>query len=433
MSGLAELLLAQGCRVSGSDLHEGPALSRLRALGASVFVGHRAEQIEGAEAVVVSSAIQPDNPELMAARSAAIPVLHRSTLLGELIRYRPSIAVAGTHGKTTTTALIATILKKGGLDPTVYAGARLGDEPSSVRSGRGPVVVLEVDESDRSLLSLRPIHAVVTNIELDHTDCYRDQEEVEKTFEGFLRQLPFYGRTFACNDDPGARAVIKKVHQRVITYGLSGGVDYSAVNIRFGSFSVAYELKSAAETLGEVRLPLGGRHNLLNSLAAAAVGHTLGIAFEKIKAGLEGFRAPQRRLEHKGERKGVLVLDDYAHHPTEVTATLGACRATGRPVRLVFQPHRYSRTRRFMDDFARSFEGAGKVYLVDIYSAGEKPIPGVSSRELRQRVEQQTPCEYFQDPVRLVDRLVEESRPGEILITMGAGDVWKVGEMFLER
>jgi UDP-N-acetylmuramate--alanine ligase len=432
MSALAELLLAQGTHVSGSDGSDSEYLRRLAGLGARCFVGHEKSQLDGAEVVVVSSAIPPENVELQEARERDLPIIHRSELLAEMMRFRESIAVAGSHGKTTTSAMIAHLLLKAGLDPTVAVGARVRSLGGNARLGNAPFFVAEADESDRSFLRLHPVHAVVTNLDLDHTEQYRDLKDVSGAFRTFLEQLPFYGYAVVCGDDYALQSVVRNVHHRVVTYGASEQAEFRATAIDSGPFTVRFELSRRGTLLGTIQLQVGGRHNALNATAAASIGHRLGIPFDEIRDALGGFVGAERRMERKGERDGVLVLDDYAHHPTEVRATLEACRAVGRRIVLVFQPHRFSRTLGLMNEFATCFEEADRLYLLDIYPAGEAPIEGVNSSELARRIGRLRQADYIPSEAALLRRLRSDCRPGDLLVTMGAGDVWKLGEKFLE-
>jgi UDP-N-acetylmuramate--alanine ligase len=432
MSALAELLLAQGTEVSGSDGSESEYLRRLVRLGAQCSVGHDPSHLDGAEVVVVSSAIPQDNVELAEARKQHLPVIHRSELLAELMRFRESIAVAGSHGKTTTSAMIAHLLLKAGLDPTAAVGARVRSLGGNARLGSAPFFVAEADESDRSFLRLHPVHAVVTNLDLDHTDQYRDLDDISRSFRTFLEQLPFYGHAIVCGDDPAVQSLVRNVHHRVVTYGASEQAEFRATAIDSGPFKVRFDLYRRTKPLGTIQLQVGGRHNALNATAAASLGHLLGIPFETIRAGLGCFGGAERRMERKGERLGVLVVDDYAHHPTEVRATLEACRALGRRIVLVFQPHRFSRTLGLIDEFVTCFEGADRLYLLDIYAAGEAPIEGVNSSALAERIRLHRQVDYAPSRAGLLIELRTECHPGDLLVTMGAGDVWKLGERFLE-
>ncbi len=429
MCGLAELLLADGFQVTGSDLAEGPGTRHLRSLGSRIYLGHRPAQLGDAQVVVVSSAIPDTNPEVAEARRRGIPVIHRAEALGELMRSRIGVAVAGTHGKTTTTAMLAAILECAGLSPTVYVGAGLPGHPSGAIRRGGRYFVAEADESDRSFLLLRPVHAVVTNVELDHVDRYRSVEAVREAFVEFIETLPPDGTVTACIDDSGVAVVLKNVHRRVLTCGLDPGAEYTGRELRPEGAGTLYRLVTPGREV-VVRLRVPGRHNVLNSLAAAAAAHGLGVDPEAIAEALGGFGGATRRLEVKGERNGVLVIDDYAHHPAEVKASLAACRQFGRRIVLVFQPHRYTRTQAFMDEFARVLVGADQVFVMDVYPAGEAPLEGVDGQELVRRAG--SVAVYGGRPDELVERLGQVLKPGDLLLTMGAGNVWQIGERFLE-
>ena len=381
---------------------------------------------------MVSSAVPQHNVELVEARRRGLTIIHRSELLAEMMRFRESIAVAGSHGKTTTTAMTAHLLVEAGLDPTVVVGATVPSLGSNARLGTAPFFVAEADESDRSFLRLHPVHAVITNLDLDHTDQYRNLEDLTDSFRTFLEQLPFYGYAVVCEDDPALVGIARNVHRQVVTYGASEQADFQVTAIESGPFRVRFDLCRRGEPLGTIQLQVGGQHNALNATAAASVGHLLGLPFETIRDALGCFAGAERRMEPKGEANGVLVFDDYAHHPTEVRATLAACRAIGRRIVLVFQPHRYSRTLGLIDQFADCFEGADLLYLLDIYPAGESPMEGVSSSELAKRIALRRQIEYVPVPHELPALLHRECRPGDLLVTMGAGDVWKLGEKFLE-
>ncbi len=432
MSALAELLLAQGMQVSGSDLSPSSYIDRLASLGARSFVGHDREHVGDAQVVVVSSAVPAGNTELEEARRLGLPVIHRSELLAELMRFRESIGVAGSHGKTTTTAMIAHVLVEAGLDPSAVIGARVRALGSNARFGRGRFFVTEADESDRSFLRLHPVHAVVTNLDLDHTDQYRDLDDIAAAFRTYLQQLPFYGHAVVCGDDSELVSLAQNVHRRVVTYGTNRQAEFQATAIESGPFEVHFNLNWRSEPLGTIQLQVGGRHNALNAAAAATVGHLLGVPFETVRRALGSFVGAERRMERKGERDGVLVLDDYGHHPTEVRATLEACRAIGRRVVLVFQPHRYSRTSGLIEEFAGCFDAVDRLFLLDIYPAGEAPIEGVSSSALAERISRRREVEYVPSWEDLMALLKRECHAGDLLVTMGAGNVWKVGEEFLE-
>jgi UDP-N-acetylmuramate--alanine ligase len=451
MSGIAEVLLNLGYRISGSDLKNSAVTQRLAALGASIFEGHAAANIAGADVVVTSSAIAVDNSEVHEARRLHIPVIQRAEMLAELMRLKYGIAIAGMHGKTTTTSMVAAVLAAGGLDPTVVVGGRVDAMGSNARLGKSQYLVAEADESDRSFLKLSPILSVVTNIDREHMDCYRDMRDVRRTFLEFMERVPFYGVVVGCNDDVVLRRLLPRVHRRVTTYGTSRGSDFL---IRMGSspvgsprlesalaagehgplvrFQVAYKEKD----LGEFTLHVPGAHNVLNATAAIAVGTALDIPTDQIRSGLDGFRGVDRRFQLKGRAAGVSVIDDYGHHPTEIRATLAAARQCGfRRVHVIFQPHRFSRTRDLMDEFATAFADADTLCLLDIYPASEKPIEGITAEALAGRIAgaEKRNVAYarsFADAVATVGALAQ---PGDMVLTLGAGSVSQMGAMLLEK
>lgn len=433
MSALAEILLDLGCEVSGSDLAENAQLRHLRSKGAGVFLGHRPENLAGAQVVVYSTAVPADNPEVEAARRAEIPVIHRSELLAELMRHRQGIAVAGTHGKTTTTAMLGSILRGAGLDPTLVVGARLPALGSNACLGRGPHVVAEADESDGSFLRLPAVYAVVTNVDRDHLDHFSDFGEIQEAFVRFMNQVPFYGWVVACHDDPGVLALRKKVHRRVLTYGLKSGADLSLRELQLLPLGSRYDCLFRGEALGRIELCVPGAHNALNSLAAVTVARLLEVPFPAVQAALRAFRGAERRLESKGERGGVWVMDDYAHHPAEIRTTLEACRRLERRIVAVFQPHRYSRTLHLLEEWGPSFEGADLLFVTEIYGAGEKPIPGATGARLAEAIGRHRPVHFVPESEQLISQLRSLTRAGDLLLTLGAGNVWKIGEAFLEE
>src|SRR6202789_1019169 len=399
MSGIAEVLLNLGYKVSGSDLKSSAVTQRLAGLGAAVFEGHRAENVSGAEVVVTSSAISVENSEVAEAHKLHVPVIQRAEMLAELMRLKYGIAIAGMHGKTTTTSMVAAVLAAGGLDPTVVVGGRVDAMGSNARLGKSQYLVAEADESDRSFLKLSPILSVVTNIDREHMDCYRDMRDVRRTFLEFMERVPFYGVVVGCNDDLALRRLLPRVHRRVTTYGMSPGSDFLICKGTFHSglaqndsaqhgssaaagehgplirFHVTYKEKD----LGEFPLHVPGTHNVLNATAAIAVGTVLDIPSDQIRSALDGFRGVDRRFQLKGKAAGVSVIDDYGHHPTEIRATLAAARQCGfRKVHVIFQPHRYTRTRDLMEEFTAAFGDADSLFVLDIYAASEKPIDGVS-------------------------------------------------------
>lgn len=433
MSGIAELLLLSGCRISGSDQGSGPIIERLRELGARIEMGHHAGHLGEAQVIVYSSAIGPDNPERVAGRERGLPTIQRAEMLAELMRGKEGITVTGTHGKTTTTAMLAWIMIGAGLDPTVVVGARVPELGGNARLGNSKFLVAEADESDRSLLRYFPLYTIITNVDLDHLDEYRDLEDLKETFLQHLHGLPFYGCAVLCADDPHLQSLRGKVQRRVITYGLEQPADLSAADVRLEGFQSSFQVFQGGIPVGRMRLQVPGRHNVLNALAALALGRELGVPFSTAAQALQQFRGAERRLQWKGEKKGVRVLDDYGHHPTEIRAALSAVRTLNHRILLVFQPHRFSRTAGLMDELARCFDGADELYLMDVYAAGEVPIEGADSGELMRRIRRYRPVEYFPSRQELLRRLRRRARRGDLILTMGAGDVWKIGEAFLEH
>jgi UDP-N-acetylmuramate--alanine ligase len=442
MSGIAEVLLNLGYKVSGSDLKLSPVTERLQAMGASVFEGHQPEHITGSDVVVISSAVRSDNSEVVAARAQHIPVIPRAEMLAELMRLKYGIAVAGMHGKTTTTSMIAAALAAGGLDPTVVVGGRVDALGSNARVGKSRYLVAEADESDRSFLNLSPIIEVVTNIDREHMDCYRDLRDVEQTFIEFMDLVPFYGIVVACVDDDNLRKLLPAVRRRVLTYGTHENADFRITDRTFApgdgerlSMST-FRIRYREVDLGEFRLRVPGAHNILNATAAVAVGMGLDVAVERIREALEQFNGVDRRFQVKGRASGVVVIDDYGHHPTEIRATLAAARHCGfRRVHVIFQPHRYSRTQLLMDEFATAFHDADSLLLLDIYPASEAPIPAVTSQVLAERISQSGTGEVyyaasFDQAVRLACELAQ---PGDMILTLGAGNVSQLGALVLAR
>jgi len=439
MSGIAEVLLNLGYRVSGSDLRSTPITQRLASLGATVFDGHRAENVIGAEVVVASSAISPENAEIAQARVLHIPVIQRAEMLAELMRLKYGIAIAGMHGKTTTTSMVAAVLASGGLDPTVVVGGRVDAMGSNARLGKSHYLVAEADESDRSFLKLSPILSVVTNIDREHMDCYRNMGDVKRTFLDFMDRVPFYGMVVVCNDDPVLRRLLPQVRRRTLTYGTRRLSDF---HIRVGEtmpgdgspvshFRVTYR----KQELGDFRLHVPGLHNVLNATAAIAVGVGLDIQTEQIRAALENFRGVDRRFQLRGKAAGVSVIDDYGHHPTEIRATLAAARQCGfRRIHVVFQPHRYTRTRDLMDEFATAFKEADTLLILDIYAASEAPIEGISGESLARRIAEAGPQARFVPAfAEAAETIAEEAKEGDMVLTLGAGNVSQVGPMILEK
>ena len=438
MSGIAEVLCNLGFRVSGSDLRPSPVTERLAQLGVDFQEGHRAENVGDAQVVVRSTAVRDDNPELIEARERSIPVIARAEMLAELMRLkRDTVAVAGSHGKTTTTSMVGTVLGAAGLDPTVVVGGVVGAFGSNARLGKSELMVVEADESDRSFLLLTPTFAVVTNIDREHMDYYSDMEDMRQCFISFVNKVPFYGAVVMCLDDPHVQAVIPHVKRRRITYGLSAQADVSAHAIHFDvPFGSRFTVWRGGDVIGDVSLRVPGLHNVYNSLAAVAVGLEMGVPFAQIAQGLGEFAGVNRRFQFKGEANAVLVVDDYAHHPTEIRATLAAAKvgSAGRRMIVLFQPHRYTRTRDQMDEFARSFNNADVLLVTDIYAASEDPIEGVTAEALTEAVKRygHKNAFYVGPPETAVKALLSEARPGDMVITLGAGNVYRAGEELLE-
>jgi UDP-N-acetylmuramate--alanine ligase len=435
MSGIAEVLLTLGYRVSGSDLASSAATARLKRLGARIHRGHRSGNAADAEVVVVSSAVRPDNPEIVEARRRKVPVIPRAEMLAELMRMKYGVAVAGAHGKTSTTAMVAEVLTGGGLDPTVVIGGRVKALRSGAKLGKGEVMVAEADESDGSFLKMKPTIAVVTNIDREHLDHYRDLAEIQDVFVQFLSRVPFYGAAVVCLDEPNVREILPRVDRRLVTYGFSSQADVVAAETRFEGFGASFSALYRGKPLGTVRLEVPGRHAVSNALAAIAVGLELDVPFESMKRSLGRFRGVERRFQWKGEAFGARVIDDYGHHPTEIQATLAAAReGFGSRTIVVFQPHRYSRTRLLLEEFGRSFFLADHVLVVPVYAAGEPPVPGVDGESVADAL-----VRHGHPSVEFVPRLSEIPkrlrglvRPGDLVITLGAGDVWKAGSGFLD-
>lgn len=436
MSGIAELLLNLGYHVSGSDLQSSDITRRLAALGGRIHHGHAAENVRGADVVVVSSAIHTDNPEIAAALAAAIPVIPRAEMLAELMRLKYSVAIAGAHGKTSTTSLVAGILAEGGLDPTVVIGGKLKSLGRNAVLGQGDFIVAEADESDGSFLKYAPAIAVITNIDCEHLDFYRDLEHIKDTFLTFIDRIPFYGLAILCLDNASVQDLLPRVKKRFVTYGLASQADYRARNVTFSGLQSDFEVSFGGEDLGRIRLNLPGIHNVTNALASIAVGRELDIAFPIIKKALETAQGVQRRLEVKGEARGVTVVDDYGHHPTEIKTTLQAARESwpNRRLVVVFQPHRFSRTQALFDDFTRSFYQSDTVLVMPIYAASEKPIAGVAADALCESIRSHghKDAHYAAGHAESLARLTQTLTAGDVLLTLGAGDVYKVGESVLE-
>ncbi len=436
MSGIAEVLLNLGYAVSGSDLVDSEITRRLARLGVRYCTGHYAENVEQADVVVVSSAVTAHNVEVVAAKARKVPVIPRAEMLAELMRMKYGVAVAGSHGKTTTTSLIGTVLAKGGLDPTLVIGGRLNSLGGNAKLGQGEFMVAEADESDGSFLKLNPMVAVVTTIDREHLDFYRNLVEIQTAFGQFLNKVPFYGFCVACADEVNIRAVLPSVTKRVFTYGLHGAVDYSALEVRTQGFGSAFVATRYGKVLGSIVLNVPGLHNICNALAAIATGIELDIPLACIQDALREFSGIQRRFEIKGEARGITVVDDYGHHPTEIAATLRTARLVWPDRRLVviFQPHRYTRTQALWREFCRPLLTADVVLLSEVYAAGEQHIPGVSSTQIWEGLQALGHAQALFIPhlEELASEMLGHIRTGDVVLTLGAGDVWKVGEQVLK-
>jgi UDP-N-acetylmuramate--alanine ligase len=439
MSGIAELLANLEYVVSGSDEKRSPVTERLATLGIRIAYGHDAAHVGDADVVVTSSAVRATNPEVREAARRQIPVIPRAEMLGELMRLKYAIAVAGAHGKTTTTSMIALVLERAGLDPTAVIGGRLSAFGSNARLGRGPLMVAEADESDRSFLKLFPTLAVMTNIDHEHLENYGGFDDLQQAFVDFANRVPFFGAVIACVDDPNLAAVLPRITRRVTTYGLSSpDADLTAIGVALGPREVTATVQrrvrnsgapATLTTLGPLTLPVPGRHNLQNALAAIAVGLELDVPFERIVAGLKDFHGAERRFDIRGEPNGILVVDDYGHHPTEIAAVLAAARAFNRRIIVAFQPHRFSRTASLMDAFGPALAAADHIVLTDIYTAGEDPIPGVTldalASSIRRTVRSVEIARALED---VVPAIVRFAKPGDLVITLGAGSIGGVAD-----
>ncbi|MEW5908912.1 MAG: UDP-N-acetylmuramate--L-alanine ligase [Thermodesulfobacteriota bacterium] len=437
MSGIAELLLNLGYQVSGSDIKSSDLTRRLKQMGGIIFEGHAAHQVEGADVVVMSSAVRTDNPEITAARKSSIPVIPRAEMLAELMRLKYSVAVAGAHGKTTTTSLVSALLAEGGLDPTVVIGGKLRSIGTNALLGKGDFIVAEADESDGSFLKMSPTIAVVTNIDREHLDYYEGLDAIKKAFVDFIDRIPFYGLAVLCLDNEPIQELIPKIRKRFITYGLTVQADLSAREIALEGLKSRFSVFHHERELGRILLNLPGIHNVGNALAAIAVSMELGIPFPTIQSSLASVEGVQRRMEIKGEIDGVTVIDDYGHHPTEIKATLNAAKESwpGRRIVVVFQPHRFSRTQALFHDFSRAFYQSDVLLVLPIYAASEREIEGVNGRRLAEEIRAHGHKEVtYQESFDAVDTALDILLcPGDILITLGAGDVWKVGENRLTK
>ncbi|PIU46104.1 MAG: UDP-N-acetylmuramate--L-alanine ligase [Ignavibacteriales bacterium CG07_land_8_20_14_0_80_59_12] len=440
MSGIAEILLDQAFSITGSDRQLSDVTEHLRDLGAAIYEGHSALNVEpDVDVLVYSSAVPPDNPELVEARRRKIPVIRRAEMLAEVMRLKYGIGIAGTHGKTTTTSMVSLVLMEGGLDPTAIVGGKLsGLGGTNARLGHGEFIVVEADEYDRSFLSITPTIAVLTTLDADHLDCYRDIEDIKSAFITFANKVPFYGFIILCLDEAALQDIMPKVSERkIVTYGLNAQADLQALDITHSENTSTFTVMSRGGVLGEIRLQVPGTHNVQNALAAIGVGLELGIPFEKIKAGMERFTGVYRRWEVKADVAGIMVVDDYAHHPTEIKASLEGAKSGWRKRRVIcaFQPHLYSRTRDFYEEFGRAFFNADVVIVTDVYPAREEPIQGVTGELIVNAAKMfgHKDVRYVPDKKDVPDVLLSLARPGDIVITVGAGDIWKCGEEFIHK
>jgi UDP-N-acetylmuramate--alanine ligase len=434
MSGIAEVLLNLGFEVSGSDQKATPVTDRLASLGAHIFEGHVASNASEAQVVVVSSAVRPDNPEIQEAQRRQVPVIPRAEMLAELMRMKFNVAVAGAHGKTSVTSMIAVMTAEAKLDPTAVIGGRLDVFGSSARLGKSDLMVVEADESDRSFLYLLPSIAVVTNIDREHLDHYRDLDDIAAAFVSFMNKVPFYGTVVACVDAPWRdliQTLLPQLRRRVVTYGIEEGADVQGRISELTSAGSVFDVTVKRRELGRFSIPVPGRHNVQNALASIAVGLELDLTPEQIRQGLERFRAADRRFQIKAQVDGITIVDDYGHHPTEICATLDAARLRGaKRLIAIFQPHRYTRTKFLLDELASCFTGCDRVYVLDIYGASEQPIPGITSGRLVGRMHELglNNARYAPSEEQVLKELEQEGQPGDLIITIGAGSVWKIGE-----
>ncbi len=436
MSGIAEVLLNLGYEVSGSDIRETEITRRLEQLGAQVYYQHQGNNIEGSGVVVVSSAIKEGNPEIHAAAEKLIPVIPRAEMLAELMRMKYGVAVAGTHGKTTTTSLIATVLAHGGLDPTVVTGGKLNSIGSSAKLGQGDFLVAEADESDGSFLKLLPTIAVVTNIDPEHLDYYQGIEQIKEAFLQFIDRIPFFGLAVLCLDQENVQDLIPQLKKRFTTYGLSSQADFQAKDMSFDGPHTSFELVHMGKPIGKLTVQMPGIHNVYNVLATVATAFELDVDFKTIQEALAGFSGIQRRFQKKAEIEDILVFDDYGHHPTEIKATLRAAkRGWRRRVVALFQPHRYTRTKALFDDFLTAFYEADVLVITDIYPAGEEEIEGVHARHLFEGIREHghRDVHYISDRHEILQYLLTVIMPGDLVITLGAGDIYRVGEDLIEE
>ncbi|HPB81453.1 MAG TPA: UDP-N-acetylmuramate--L-alanine ligase [Spirochaetota bacterium] len=434
MSGIAEILINMGYQVSGSDLAESEQTKRLRTLGAKIYIGHYPSNIEDYNVVVTSSAINPGNPEIIEARKRSIPIIHRSEMLAELVRLKHGVGVAGTHGKTTTSSLLAFVLFHGGLNPTAIIGGKVLNFGSNARTGEGDYIVFEADESDGSFLNLLPTIGVVTNIDADHLEYYKYFEGLKDAFLTYINSIPFYGYSVLCIDDITITELLPKIERPYVTYGFSENADFRPMNVGMEDGQTVYDCCYKGDILGKIRINLLGNHNVVNSLSVIAVALELGMTFPQIQEAILEFKGVGRRLERIYESDSVLVMDDYGHHPTEIRATLDALRKLGRRVVVIFQPHRYTRTQFLWDEFGQVFANADELFLTEIYPAGESPIEGVSSTLIQEAIRRHEGREVmiiskFEE---ISDNIIRCIQKGDVVLTLGAGDIYKAGPIIVE-
>ncbi len=436
MCGIAEILLNQNFKVTGSDLRLTDVTERLAKLGATITEGHHSDNVLGADVIVYSSAVKENNPEIEAAKLHNIPVIRRAVMLAELMRMKYGICIAGTHGKTTTTSMTGLVLTEGALDPTILVGGRVNNFDSNVKPGLGDFVVVEADEFDRSFLELMPSIAVITNIESDHLDCYENLDEIKDAFVDFANKVPFYGVVIICLDEAGDQSILHRIKKRVWTYGRSSQSDLYAYRIESDGFTTKFWVARHQKPLGEIQLQVPGEHNVKNALAAMSVGMELDIPFEKIKKALESFKGVYRRFEIKGQIDDITIVDDFAHHPTEIQVTLRAARdSCMRNIIAIFQPHLYSRTRDFYEEFGGAFYEANMLIVTDIYPAREVPIPGVTGELIANSATMRghRNVHYVPNKKKIADYVLPYLKGDDIIITLGAGDIWKYGEEIRDK
>ena len=435
MSGIAEILINLGYEVSGSDLHESEQTLKLQSLNAKIFIGHYPSNICDYNVVVTSTAIDKNNPELIEARKRKIPIIHRSEMLAELVRLKHGIGVAGTHGKTTTSSMLAHLLAFGGINPTAIIGGKLHNFDSNARVGEGDYIVFEADESDGTFLKLLPTIAIVTNIDADHLDYYKYFNNIKSAFLKYINKIPFYGYSALCIDDATIREILPLVERPYITYGFSEDADVRAVNVCFKDGLMKFDCLISGELFGEFSITSPGNHNVQNSLSVIAVAKELGLDSNTIKEGFRSFKGIGRRFEKIDDINGILIMDDYGHHPTEIRATLDALKNFGRRLVVIFQPHRYSRTQLLCDEFGQSFSNADVLFLADIYPAGEAPIEGVSSDSIAESIfkHEKRKVESVSRFEDICDKVFSIAKSGDIIITLGAGDIYKAGRRIAER